>query len=393
VLELRTFSVAGSEPDRRATALAAGSAAWLPGTLAVYDQLFDAAGLAPEDVQRLAQSARAALTDWAPDLSAELDAYAAASGLEPWRLHALNARTELLAAAGAASRGECSTVASTPPAGQPIGAQTWDWHRELAGGWAVLEYPQAARPFVTLTEAGLLAKIGINSAGVGVLFNILSHTSDTGIGGVPVHAVARRILDSADSVEAGIEILRSAPLSASSCFTLLDPTRVACLEASPAGVAELPPARWIVHTNHFQDPGLAASALPVAPESDSLPRQDVLLARSARADSEPAAPFGDSAEGDPAEGFGNSTESVGNSAEGLADLLCVHEADGAAVCCHPASTAPLGSNWQTLATVALQPAGRRMSVLSGGPCGRGEQSWLRFRAHHEPHLSCLHHRS
>jgi isopenicillin-N N-acyltransferase-like protein len=371
VLELRTFSVAGADPGRRATALAAGSAAWLPGTLAVYGQLFDAAGLTPDDVQRLARSARAALADWAPDLSAELDAYAAASGLEPWQLHALNARTELLAAAGAASRGECSTVATTPPSGPPIGAQTWDWHHELAGSWAVLEYPQAALPFVTLTEAGLLAKIGINSAGLGVLFNILSHTSDTGTGGVPVHAVARRILDSADSVEAGIEILRSAPLAASSCFTLLDRTRVACLEASPAGVAELPPARWTVHTNHFQDPGLAASALPVGPDSDSLPRQDVLFARSARAAAEPAAPSGDSAEGNPAES---------NPAESLADLLCVHEADGAGVCCHPAGTAPLGSNWQTLATVALQPGGRRISVLSGGPCGREEQRWLRFRA-------------
>ncbi|HEV2887180.1 MAG TPA: C45 family peptidase, partial [Jatrophihabitans sp.] len=293
---------------------------------------------------------------WAPDLAAELDCYAEASGLPPWRIHAVNARTELLAAAGAASRGECSAVAGTNSAAVPIGAQTWDWHRELAGGWAVLEYPQASRPFVTLTEAGLLAKIGINGAGVGVLFNILSHRSDTGDGGVPVHAVARRILDSAGDVETAASILRSAPLSASSCFTLLDATRVACLEASPAGVAELPPARWSVHTNHFQDPVLAAGALPTDPESDSLPRHAVLTSRSAGELSP------DGAEG----------------AEELADLLCAHEADGAGVCCHAPATAPLGTGWQTLATIALEPAGRRMSVLAGGPCGRPERQWQRF---------------
>ena len=359
MLEMRTLRVAGGEPGQRAAALAAGSAAWLPGALAVYDRLFAAAGLQPEQVEQLALAARDALAGWAADLATELDCYAEASALPSWRIHAVNARTELLAAAGAGGRAECSAIAGATPAGGMIGAQTWDWHQELAGGWAVLTYPQARQPFVTLTEAGLLGKIGINSAGLGVLFNILSHRSDTGSGGVPVHAVARRILDSAGDVEAGIAILRSAPLSASSCFTLLGPGRVACLEASPAGVAELPAARWSVHTNHFQDPELVAGALPTDPDSDSLPRHQVLLDRAAAA-----------------AGVGASA----TDAEELADLLCAHEADGAAVCCHAAATAPLGAGWQTLATVALEPAGRRMSVLAGGPCGRPERQWQRFRA-------------
>ncbi|HEX8079064.1 MAG TPA: C45 family peptidase [Jatrophihabitans sp.] len=355
---MRTLRIAGAEPEQRAAELATGSARWLPDALAGYDQLFAATGLRPERIRRLGLAARDALAGWAPDLSAELDCLAGASGVPEWRIHAVNARTELLAAAGAASRGECSTVAGENPAGAMIGAQTWDWHQELAGGWAVLEYPRASRPFVTLTEFGLLGKIGINSAGLGVLFNILSHRADTGDGGVPVHAVARRILDSAGDVEAGIAILRSAPLAASSCFTLLDATRLACLEASPAGVAELPPARWSVHTNHFQDPGLAAGALPIGDESDSLPRHAVLTALTAGPAGDPDA----------------------RSAEELADLLCAHEADGAGVCCHAAADAPLGSGWQTLATVGLDPADRRMSVLAGGPCGRPEQRWRQFRA-------------
>ncbi|HEX8767879.1 MAG TPA: C45 family autoproteolytic acyltransferase/hydrolase, partial [Jatrophihabitans sp.] len=183
MLEMRTLRIAGDEPSRRAAALATGSAAWLPGALAVYDRLFAVAGLEPARVQQLALAARDALTGWAPDLATELDCYAEASGLPSWRIHAVNARTELLAAAGAASRAECSAIAGANPAGVMIGAQTWDWHQELAGGWAVLAYQQARYPFVTLTEAGPLAKIGINSAGLGVLFNILSHRSDTGDGG------------------------------------------------------------------------------------------------------------------------------------------------------------------------------------------------------------------
>jgi isopenicillin-N N-acyltransferase-like protein len=354
MLELRTHRVAGTEPGSRAAALAAGTEVWLPDALAVYDRLFAAAGLSEDRVRQLALAARAALAAWAGDLAEELDRYAEASGLPPWRLHAVNARTELLAAAGAASRVECSAIAGTDAAGAIIGAQTWDWHRELAGGWAVLQYSQARQPFVTLTEAGLLAKIGLNSSGVGVLFNILAHRSDTGDGGVPVHAVARRILDTATDVGTAIDILRSAPLAASSCFTLLDADRVACLEASPAGVAELPPARWSVHTNHFRDPGLATGALPTDPNTDTLPRHAVLTARLAA---------------DPGHQDG---------AEGLADLLCAHESDGAGVCCHAQPDAALGSGWQTLATIALEPARRRMSVLAGGPCGRPDQHWLRF---------------
>jgi isopenicillin-N N-acyltransferase-like protein len=93
----------------------------------------------------------------------------------------------------------------------------------------------------------------------------------------------------------------------------------------------------------------------MAQESDSLPRHAVLVARSAE---DPGA----------------------DRAEGLADLLCAHEADGAGVCCHAPATAPLGSGWQTLATIGLEPANRRMSVLAGGPCGRPEQRWQQFHA-------------
>jgi isopenicillin-N N-acyltransferase like protein len=361
---MRSLRVPGTEPGQRAAALAAGTAGWLFPALAVYDQLFAVAGLTPARVRLLALAAREALCGWAPELSAELDDYARVSGLEPWRVHALNARTELLAAAAAASRGECSTIAGidraatgtsgAEAAGTVIGAQTWDWHQELAGSWAVLEFGQAELPFVTLTEAGLLAKIGVNAAGVALLFNILSHSSDTGEGGVPVHAVARRILDSARDVEQAIAILRRARLAASSCFTLLDPSRVACLEASPAGVAELPPAPWMLHTNHFLAAGLRPGALPLAPESDTEPRLAVLATRMAGRH--------------------------GGGLDSLVGLLCAHESEGAAVCCHPAAGAALGSRWQPLATIGVEPGERRISVLAGGPCGRSDAGWRTFQA-------------
>jgi isopenicillin-N N-acyltransferase-like protein len=265
----------------------------------------------------------------------------------------------LLAAAGAASRGECSTLAGRGEDGRTIGAQTWDWHQELSDCWAVLSYPDAPLPFVTLTEPAMLAKIGLNAAGVGLLFNILGHRRDTGAGGVPVHAVARRILDSARTVDAAIDILHSAPLSASSSFTVLDADRIACLEAGPAGVAEVAAAgAWIVRTNHFLDPALAAGGLPVSADSDTVARAALLESRLA----------GGCAAGP---------------ADRLFELLCAHESDGAALCCHPPADGPLGTRWQSLATVQLEPAARTLTVLAGGPCqrpaGQGGAEQRRFQ--------------
>ncbi|HUZ83717.1 MAG TPA: hypothetical protein VMU66_03410, partial [Gaiellales bacterium] len=73
------------------------------------------------------------------------------------------------------------------------------------------------RPTVrTLTEAGIVGKIGVSDARVGVLLNILGHERDAPPIGIPVHALNRGLLDrAADGVEA-IRILSTAAVSASS---------------------------------------------------------------------------------------------------------------------------------------------------------------------------------
>ena len=57
----------------------------------------------------------------------------------------------------------------------------------------VLEAEQDEGPrFVTVVEAGLLAKFGLNSAGVGILTNALVCDGDTGEPGVPYHVSCGR---------------------------------------------------------------------------------------------------------------------------------------------------------------------------------------------------------
>ena len=92
--------------------------------------------------------------------------------------------------------------------------------------------------------------------------------TDGGAPGVPVHVVARRILDEAATVAEATAIARSATVSASTVLTIAawDGERASarCLELSPAGVGVLEPdaAGVLAHTNHFLDPVLARGERP-----------------------------------------------------------------------------------------------------------------------------------
>src|SRR5690606_38479149 len=105
--------------------------------------------------------------------------------------------------------------------------------------------------------------IGVNSNGLAASFNILHHKADRPTGGVPVHAVARRILDEASTVREGRDIAASASVSASTAITVLSvdeaETQAASLEITPAGTAALGPGNdgWLVRTNHLLAPELA----------------------------------------------------------------------------------------------------------------------------------------
>ncbi|WP_052763023.1 carcinine hydrolase/isopenicillin-N N-acyltransferase family protein [Jiangella alkaliphila] len=95
--------------------------------------------------------------------------------------------------------------------------------------------------------------------------------SDGSRSGVPVHVVARRILDEATTLDEAVAVARMAPVAASSVLTVVaaqaGSPRAASIELTPAGdaVVEATPGRVLAHTNHFLDPGLAAGqVLPPA---------------------------------------------------------------------------------------------------------------------------------
>ena len=69
----------------------------------------------------------------------------------------------------------CATVGHVREDGTgPWLAQNWDWFLDAPERCVVVKAPE----FVTFTEAGILAKIGVNTAGLALSLDILNHSSD-----------------------------------------------------------------------------------------------------------------------------------------------------------------------------------------------------------------------
>ena len=132
-----------------------------------------------------------------------------------------------------------------------------------------------------MTEAGLLAKVGINSQGLAVSLNILTHADDGGPVGVPVHLLLRELLATCSTVEDVAAVVEEAQMSASSAITVVDAQGGgATFELSPVGSARLEPdaTGHLYHANIF----LTAGWPRARPTSSSTTARQAAWTRSAR---------------------------------------------------------------------------------------------------------------
>lgn len=251
-------------PSDRGHGFGRAHAAAVANTVAFYERVFrEDRFLAGAALDARGEEAEARIRAHRPDLALEIEGIAAGAGQSPRSLFAINARTELLAggALAGATAGECSTVAVIDDAGETVLlAQNWDFHPALRASqivWTIHHHD--GRVTRTLTEAGIVGKVGVNADGVGVAINFLATDQDGGLGGVPVHALCRTVLDEAPTVEVAAGLVRDTAVSASVCITVAGPSAAGgvtalALERWPGGlelVATEAGRRWLAHTNHF----------------------------------------------------------------------------------------------------------------------------------------------
>lgn len=358
-MKLHHLTTQTTDPAERGRAIGRIYGGFVRQSSERYLEHFAVLGVPAGQVRDIVDRSRAALIAWYPSLVVESDATAAAAGIEPWRAFAVGARTEVLAVAPSAGEGECSTAVRVPGAGSaPETIQTRDWHEELATDGLLHRLSvESGREVKLFTEFGTAAKIGVNDAGLGVHFNILSHRSDSDAGGVPVHAVARRVLEEATTLEEALVIAASAEVSASTVLTVAafddGIAEAASLELSPAGMAVVKPAAdgWLVHTNHFLAPRLAAD--------DTMRAESTTRERYAH------------------------TAALGTAMAGLgaierAAAFCGSDGASAPICMRPDATKPVHEQWGTLLTVALDLPGFALDVHAGTPDDVAEHGFERF---------------
>jgi isopenicillin-N N-acyltransferase-like protein len=349
-MTVRTHLSTPADPTQRGEEFGAAHPEQITMTLERYRELFAHLSGAPVDLHAAGTEALAAIEDFAPEAAAEIRGIAAGAGLPGTEVAALNARTEILARLGAAAAAECTTVVSIDErTGSVLSMQTWDWHDLFAESWFVwtIEHPDG-NVVHTLTEFGILGKIGVNSRGVGTHLNILRHRRDGGPMGVPVHVLARTVLDRARDPGEAVAMIGGARTSASSVLTIVgDSPRgstAICAEVASEGPRFVAPSErgLLLHTNHFLDPHLAAGDEAPRRGPDSYLRLEVLRRRlHAR---------------------------IPRDRDELRALLCDHSGGPASICCHADPAGELGQRWTTLATVSLDVRGGELWVRPAGPC-------------------------
>ena len=334
-------------------------------SVATYARLFAFCGIDWREAQRRGAGFSESIEALGSDLLEEINGIAEGSGRQVNEILALNARTEILPpsfpgdahprwreldggnrANGVPDWGECTAIAvprSASATGGTLLAQNWDWLGAQRGALIVLRVRVPDGPTcLTLTEAGMLAKIGLNEHGFGVCLNILRSGADGKHAGTPVHPMLRALLGCRSVAEA-IGMTRALSFGASSNVLCADASGDAAnLEFSPAGLQVVRgEGGALCHTNHFLSPEGERGQTILAPSLSSVPRlrrAQTLVGNRDRID-----------------------------VAGLKQILR-DESDGLlAICRRPDPSLPVEARIESVASVVMELAAARMHVAPDVP--------------------------
>jgi len=308
-----------------------------------------------------AQAFVAPIQQFHPASIEEMTGIAEGAGLDFADVLAINLRTEILFAAKVRAAGselpptlDCTSFAARTGDGAQLVGQTWDWLTFSAETVVLVEaIPDDGPSFMTIVEAGLLAKLGMNSSGLAVATNALVTSADAGEPGVPYHVMLRALLDCCTPTDAATR-LQSARRSSSANYLIGSADGLAVdAETRPGGYAAI---AWdvpdddglLLHANHFSvaRPG-EVDDVGTMLMADSLFRLQ-RVRRLAR-------------------------EAPGAGVDDWKRILSDHAGHPMGICCHPDPRAHPLDQWATAIGAIFEPARRRAHVSVGNPC---DGRWL-----------------
>ncbi|HWH01372.1 MAG TPA: C45 family peptidase [Pilimelia sp.] len=399
-LSVPLVSVAGT-PDECGRGYGVAAAAAIAANLERYARRFrDQASLDDAAVRVAGARFREVTAALHPRVAAMLDGVADGAGVPAAALYALNARTELLydaalgpAAGEGAGRegidGGCTAIGvlgSHTVDGHLWLAQNWDWHPDQRDTTLLLATrDERGHAVLALTEAGMLAKTGLNSAGLGVCVNLLTCDRD-GLGppgaapGVPYHVLLRAALE-ADGLGWALRAVCRSPRSASINLLLGQAEPAAEL---PAGGPPVPgPAGGEPAAGRLSGGGELIDLELVPGDTGWLHPRDGVLTHANHLESavgvhDAMKHWGGSSlfRSDRARRLLRAAAGTGPVTPAhLAAVLRDHLGAPLAICRHVDDRDPPLERVETVYSVLLDLDARRLGLAAGPPCG-GEYGWL-----------------
>ena len=202
-----------------------------------------------------------------PNYVVEMRGIAQGANIEFEAVALLNARTEILKL-GKRKAGEkkleedpdgCTGAVLLPEAtreGVLIHGQNWDWKAECAETSVVLKVRRDDGPdYMTFTEAGGLARAGMNANGIAITANYLESDRDYRDIGVPLALIRRKVLEQ-EHYPLALRVVNGTKKSAANNMIVSYAEGMAIdFECAPDEAFKIYPERGvIVHANHFVSP-------------------------------------------------------------------------------------------------------------------------------------------
>jgi isopenicillin-N N-acyltransferase-like protein len=303
-----------------------------------------------------------------------LDAVAAGAGAPVADVYALNARTELLFGEARepnrrhGGNQDCTAIGvlgTHTATGHLLLGQNWDWHPDQRDAMLLLRTTdERGHTVLTLAEAGMLAKTGLNSAGIGQCLTMLGCDRDglTDPPGVPYHVLARATLEAVTltgTLKAACRTPRNASinllLGQAGDPALGDPAaggEMIDLELVPGDVGWLHPVDgMITHSNHLM------TVLPVHDILKDLGGSSLFRAARAR------------------RLLAETVAAGKTTTDDLATLFRDHASFPHAICRHVDEQDPPLERSLSACSIVLDLDARRFGIADGPPCEH-DYTWL-----------------
>lgn len=237
-----------------------------------YTAQIHRSGLTDSEIAGLVRACLPMIEAFDPTYIEEMQGIATGADVPFEHIALLNARTEILKLAErpdlrarleSKAPDGCTGIVVMPQAtaaNRLIHAQNWDWKAECAETAVVLRIRRQGAPdILTFTEAGGLARSGLNEAGIGLTANYLQSDRDYRQLGVPLALIRRKVLEQ-ETPALAMKAVYATPKSAANNMIVSASNQAGQgiaidFECAPDETFQVhPQAGLLTHANHFVSP-------------------------------------------------------------------------------------------------------------------------------------------